>query len=411
MEGRKFLLSINSAKIKFGLERTEALLKECSNPEKNLLSVQIVGTNGKGSTSAMIAQSLTKLNFKVGHFTSPHLVDLKERIRINNQLISDDYINKFILKYKSSIKKIGASFFEIMSVMAVKYFSDNNVDIAILETGLGGKLDSITSMKSKGLIFTSISMDHMNILGDSLEQITQEKAGAITQYTKWVLSTKQQLSVQNILDKNAKIKNLNIEYIIKNSFFSNSNECFNLLGKHQMTNANLAALGVSQILSSFFKDSNKLFNPKDLLDTFWPGRIQKLSDKPDIIFDVAHNSEGIQALSDYISSVKNLYNKKYLIIGFESTKQIFGDLNELISIFDETIITETKIRNSMLAKEIYKSVNLKNKMTIDTNSYNAINFYKNKLTHSDLLVIAGSHYFGNVLNKIFKNCFENKSKD
>ena len=91
-----------------------------------------------------------------------------------------------------------------MSVMAVKYFSDNNVDIAILETGLGGKLDSITSMKSKGLIFTSISMDHMNILGDSLEQITQEKAGAITQYTKWVLSTKQQLSVQNILDKKCK---------------------------------------------------------------------------------------------------------------------------------------------------------------------------------------------------------------
>ena len=87
MEGRKFLLSINSAKIKFGLERTEALLAECSNPEKNLLSIQIVGTNGKGSTSAMMAQSLTKLNFKVGHFTSPHLVDLKERIRINNQLI------------------------------------------------------------------------------------------------------------------------------------------------------------------------------------------------------------------------------------------------------------------------------------------------------------------------------------
>ena len=411
MEGRKFLLSINSAKIKFGLERTEALLKECSNPENKLLSIQIVGTNGKGSTSAMIAQSLTKLNFKVGHFTSPHLVDLKERIRINNQLISDDYINKFILKYKSSIKKIGASFFEIMSVMAVKYFSDNNVDIAILETGLGGKLDSITSMKSKGLIFTSISMDHMNILGDSLEEITQEKAGAITQYTKWVLSTKQQLSVQNILDKNAKIKNLNIEYIIKNSFFSNSNECFNLLGKHQMTNANLAALGVSQILSSFFNDSSKLFNPKYLLDTFWPGRIQKLSDKPDVIFDVAHNSEGIQALSHYIYSIKNLYNKKYLIIGFESTKQIFSDLNDLVNIFDETIITETKIRSSMPAKEIYKSVNFKNKTTINTNSYNAINFYKDQINHSDLLVIAGSHYFGNVLNKIFKNCFENKSKD
>ena len=411
MKGKIFLLSINSAKIKFGLERTEALLKACSNPEKNLLSIQIVGTNGKGSTSAMIAQSLTKLNFKVGHFTSPHLVDLKERIRINNQLISDDYINKFILKYKSSIKKIGASFFEIMSVMAIKYFSDHNVDIAILETGLGGKLDSITSMKSKGLIFTSISMDHMNILGDSLEEISQEKAGAITQYTQWVLSTNQKLNVQNILDKNAKIKNLNIEYIIKNSFFSNFNECFNLLGKHQMINANLAALGVSQILSSFFKDSNKLFNPEDLLDTFWPGRIQKLSDKPDIIFDVAHNSEGIQALSDYIYSIKNLYNKKYLIIGFESTKQIFSDLKHLVNIFDETIITETKIRNSMPAKEIYQSVNLKNKMIINTSSYNAINFYKEQLNHSDLLVIAGSHYFGNVLNKIFKNCFENKSKD
>ena len=411
MEGRKFLLSINSAKIKFGLERTEALLKACSNPEKNILSIQIVGTNGKGSTSAMIAQSLSKLNFKVGHFTSPHLVDLKERIRINNQLISDDYINKFILKYKFSIKNIGASFFEIMSVMAVKYFSDHNVDIAILETGLGGKLDSITSMKSKGLIFTSISMDHMNILGNSLELISQEKAGAITKYTQWVLSSKQKLSVQNILNKNAKMQNLKIEYIIKNSFFSNFNECCNLLGKHQIINANLAALGVSKILSSFFINSKKLFNPEDLLDTYWPGRIQKLNHKPDIIFDVAHNSEGIQALSAYISSIKNLYNKKYLIIGFESTKQIFSNLNELVNIFDETIITETKIRNSMSAKEIYQSTNLKNKMIINTNSFKAINYYKNKLSNTDLLVIAGSHYFGNVLNKIFKNCFENQSKD
>ena len=170
------LLSINSKKIKYGLTRTKKLLHACGNPQKKLLSIQIVGTNGKGTTAAMLANVCINNNYKTGLFTSPHLVSLNERIRINHQNIPDYIIDNFLLIHKKAINIIQPSFFEIMTVLSLYYFVQEKVDIAILETGLGGALDSVTAARCNAVVFTPIDYDHMSILGDSLQKIAAQKA-------------------------------------------------------------------------------------------------------------------------------------------------------------------------------------------------------------------------------------------
>ena len=177
---KKYLFSLESRGIRLGLERTIELLKKCNNPHKNLKIIQIVGTNGKGSTSAILAK-LLNLEYSVGLYTSPHLYSFNERIRVNGEPISNESVAKFIKKYKNHIESIGASFFEVMTVMAAWYFSEKKMDYAIMETGLGGKFDSVTACEAKVIGITPISMDHCHILGNDILDIANEKIEAIKQ--------------------------------------------------------------------------------------------------------------------------------------------------------------------------------------------------------------------------------------
>ena len=165
LNGHNFLLSLETQGIKLGLNRTKKLLLACKNPEKNIKSIQIIGTNGKGSTAASISSILHTAGLDVGLYTSPHLVLLNERIQVNNQCISNKYINQFINKYREDILNLSSTFFETMTVLALDFFQYHKVDVAILETGLGGKYDSVTACNPSLQLFTSISKDHMHILG------------------------------------------------------------------------------------------------------------------------------------------------------------------------------------------------------------------------------------------------------
>ena len=402
MNGCDFLLNINSTKIKFGLERTNLLLQSCKNPQKRILSIQIAGTNGKGSTAAIISNVLIKNGYKVGVFTSPHLVTMNERIQINNQLISNHFIDQFINQHHSNIVELGASYFEIFSVMAMEYFLQNNVDIAILETGLGGRLDSISAMENSGLIFTSISYDHMHILGNTIEKIAIEKAGAIQKHNNFIISTQQEFKVASILNSEADKQQQKIEYTQQ----TQNNKLKHLKGAHQNQNATLARLALSKISTMFkFKiDKVSLY----ISNAFWPGRLQMIQTKPFVMFDVGHNAQGIIATRNYFKYFINRYNKKTLIIGFESTKEIVQEISQLSALFDEVFITETGIKNSMSAKQLYQQimhpnifVNLKlNQLLLQSFSQMGTN---------DMLLILGSHYFGEAVNKLFKNCFDNDS--
>ena len=188
-----YLLSISSKKIKYGLMRTKQLLSACNNPHKKIYSIQIAGTNGKGSVSALLSNILAQGGYQVGLFSSPHLIKLNERIRINNQLIPDDMIKEFVVQYQNDIKKIEPSFFELLTAMSAWYFNKQQVDYCILETGLGGKFDSVTACENQGIVYTPISMDHHSLLGNTLSLISANKAKAINKNTDFIFSSNQPL--------------------------------------------------------------------------------------------------------------------------------------------------------------------------------------------------------------------------
>ena len=186
--------------IKLGLDHTTALLKSFQNPQDDLTMIHVAGTNGKGSTCAQTANILKYAGYKVGLYTSPHLVRFNERIRVNGAPISDDEIASFIRKAKSSILEIESTFFEATTTMALDHFRNHKVDVAVIETGLGGRLDSTNVIHPVLTVMTPISMDHMDILGDTLGIIAKEKAGIIKDSIP-LISAHQHPEVKSILNE------------------------------------------------------------------------------------------------------------------------------------------------------------------------------------------------------------------
>ena len=389
-----YLLSLETKGIKLGLERTYNILSACNNPQEKIKIIQVVGTNGKGSTSAMIANILKHANYKVGLYTSPNLYKINERIRVNGQSISDDSIIEFINKYQKQIETLNISFFEAMTAIALWYFNNQKVDIAILETGLGGRLDSVSACIPELVVFTPVSLDHQHILGDTIEQIAVEKAGAIKLGVPCI-SSNQQLEVKQIFNSYAKKFHTKVDYIDIQCKYP-----VNLNGKHQKMNANLAVESIKKLNTFNIKKANII---QGLSTVNWPARIQKIYDKPLTFFDVAHNETSFLYLCNYINKL-NISSNKILIIALQQHKHLHSALDEILNSFDSIIITQTNTRNFLSTHNLNKLFN-SNKTELIANPEHAIQKYIDN--HSGCIVIAGSHYLGPVINKIFKISFEN----
>ena len=391
-----YLLTLETKGIKLGLDRTLDLLKACNNPQKSLQSIQVVGTNGKGSTSAMIANILKCAGYKVGLYTSPHLNRINERIRINGIAISKKYIFEFVNAYHKNITEINSSFFEAVTALAVWYFKKKNVDIAILETGLGGRLDSVTCCESDLLVCTSISKDHQHILGDSIEKIAFEKISALKDNMICV-SVNHNHMIKKVFSDYLKNKNVVLEYIDskpEQNLFSKSA----LNGKHQLENQMLAIKAISHISNFTVKDSAI---KKGLDSIVWPARIQKIQNKPCIYFDVAHNEDSFLSLCDFANMQKGY---KTLILGIQKNKIIINIINILESTFDKIILTQTNTRNFYKPEQLQKYFN--KKTTIIKNPNKAIQNAQH-VNEDTNVFIAGSHYFGKYISKVFKISFDN----
>ncbi len=399
-----YLLNISSKKIKYGLKRTKQLLKACNNPQKKVYSIQIAGTNGKGSISALLSSTLIQGGYKVGLFSSPHLVKLNERIRINNKLIHDNIIKSFVEKYETEIKKIEPSFFELLTAIAIWYFYKQKVDYCILETGLGGKFDSVTACENQGIIYSPISMDHHSLLGNTLSLIAKDKSQAINKNTEFIFSSNQRLIAKNILIQEAKKYHLTIMFPKK---IKDNISLKNLYGIHQRQNAAL----VKHIIDYLNKKNIIQISQQNitigLTNTIWHGRFQILKKNPLIIFDVAHNQSSldcfIKSFKSYIDK-KNIH-KKYLLCAFERNKKIKTSLKKYENQFDQIICSETNIRDSMPAKEIANIFKNTNNIFIEKDVNKAIEFSYKTLNKHDSLVIIGSHFLGPSINSFFKNCF------
>ena len=307
------------------LSNTLKLSAHLNHPEQKFKSIHVAGTNGKGSTSHMLASILQEAGYKVGLYTSPHLKDFRERIRINGQVISKQFVIDFIKRNKAFLESNNLSFFEMTVGMAFDYFAKQKVDITIIEVGLGGRLDSTNIITPELSVITNIGFDHMQFLGTTLPEIASEKAGIIKPNIPVVIGETQP-ETENIFKNKAKENNSEI-------YFADQliNEVFesDLKGSYQEHNKKTVIQSVSVLRQLGYNISNSNLK-KGLLNVVknsgLQGRWQVLQQEPKIVCDTAHNKEGLSYTMQQLQAES--YNKLHIVFGVVSDK----DLDSIVSL-------------------------------------------------------------------------------
>ncbi len=341
---------VGQAAYKEDLHNTIALCNALNNPQQKFKSIHIAGTNGKGSTSHMLAAVLQKAGYKTGLYTSPHIKDFGERIRINGKMISESFVVGFVERTKAISEKVQPSFFELTVAMAFEYFAEEKIDIAIIETGLGGRLDSTNIILPILSVITNIGFDHMNILGNTLPEIASQKAGIIKENIPVVIGEILPETI-NVFVQEANKKNAPVylapemfvtEYIesagplllcnIKNKRTNIVEKLrLDLTGLYQVKNCTTLLCCIEQLKHTGFSIPEKalhegLENVKSL--TGIKGRWDVVKCAPAIILDVAHNKDGIQQVLKQLSLSYPAANIHF-VLGFVKDK----DISTVLSLF------------------------------------------------------------------------------
>ena len=337
--------------------------EELRHPERKFKSIHVGGTNGKGSTSHMIASILQEAGYKVGLYTSPHLKSFTERIRIKGNEIPEDYVVSFIEKHKIFLEKQGLSFFEMTVGLAFDYFVSEQVDIVVVEVGLGGRLDSTNIISPEVSVITNIGWDHMDMLGDTLPKIAFEKAGIIKPNVPVVIGERQD-EVEGVFLEKANECNSEI------SFASDSELEYqtDLLGEYQQKNAKTAAKAISKLEGFDITEEHITIGlQKVVANTNLKGRWQILNGEPKVICDTAHNKEGLEIVMNQLK--QESFDKLHIVLGVVSDKNLDSILpffpNEAIYYFCKpdvprglsTSLLEEKANQFNLIGDVFSSVN------------------------------------------------------
>lgn len=311
---------IGPAAYKPGLDNTLRLLEAVGNPHLGLKTVHVAGTNGKGSTSHMIASTLQEAGYKTGLYTSPHLKDFRERIRINGVMIPQHDVVEFVKGYREKWVSISPSFFEICVAMCFWYFQKEKTDIAVIETGLGGRLDSTNVIQPELAVITNIGLDHMNLLGDSIEKIAAEKAGIIKTGIPVVIGPMRPNARQVIC---AQAQSHHSSIIDASSLSTDEVPSCELMGIYQEENRKTACMSIKKLqeLGWNISDENMAQGFMHVTrNTGLLGRWQVLGQKPTIIADVAHNEDGIIQVVKQLKTLS--YNHLHFVLGMVNDKDI-----------------------------------------------------------------------------------------
>jgi len=392
------------------LDRTIALCEAVGNPQEKFKTIHVAGTNGKGSSSHMIAAILASAGYRTGLYTSPHLVDFRERIRINGEQISEQFVIDYVNSQKDLIEEIQPSFFEATVALAFDYFAKEEVDIAIIEVGLGGRLDSTNIISPEVCLITNIGMDHMNLLGDSLEEIAGEKAGIIKPNKPVIISETNPISAsvfqakaqledapiifadQEItafrLEKDALVQRIQIEKASETKEYK-----LDLTGSYQVKNIVGVLAVVDQVRLKGFAISDEqlshaLANVQKL--TGFQGRWQTLSTDPLIICDTGHNEDGIKEVIKNLSEVS--YHKLHVVIGAMKDK----DLDHMLPYLPKDAIyyfSNPDMPRAMEATELAEkalSYGLSGK--VSGSVIQALNDAKEAYMQGDLIFVGGSNF-------------------
>lgn len=408
---------IGKSAYKADLSNTVAILNALGNPEKKIRAIHIAGTNGKGSVSHIIASVLQEAGYKTGLYTSPHLKDFRERIKINGQLIPEEKVVDFVVANKDTFTNIKSSFFEMTVGMAFDYFANEEVDLAVIETGLGGRLDSTNLCKPVISIITNIGIDHTIFLGDSLEKIAIEKAGIIKPNIPVVVG-KHQREVDKVFEQTC--SNLQSPLIFANDdmelryfqsrpgqdensramdvWYNNQNIITGLksplMGNYQKENICTALRSVELLKENNIIDvSNSEISDgveNVISNTGFYGRWQELHTNPVTICDTGHNIDGIKAIVKQLSELN--FNHLHFVIGMVSDKDVFSILN-ILPKNATYYFCKPNIPRGMDSEELAESGF---KAGLNGKSYNSVmqayHSAKNNAGTNDLVFIGGSTY-------------------
>ena len=381
--------NIGDSAYKKDLSNIILICEHLNNPHNNFKSIHIGGTNGKGSCSHMLSSILQEANYKVGLYTSPHLVDFRERIKINGDMISKDSVLKFMHENFDFFESNNLSFFEMTVGLAFDYFSKNKVDIAIIEVGMGGRLDSTNIINPILSIITNISLDHTRFLGSNISDIAKEKAGIIKDNIPVVIGQTQQ-EISPIFTEIAKSKKS--EIIFADHFIYDTYNC-DLKGDYQKKNIKtvLKSTEILKHLDYKINDSHIKTGLNNVSNnTGLQGRWQVIQRKPMIICDTAHNEA---ALGEVISQLMDMeYSDLHFIIGFSNDK----NLKKISKIFPEDskyYFVQSKVGRARDAKEVRDIFKLNNRCGDYYKSIeNTINYVKGVSKENDIIFIGGSTF-------------------
>lgn len=402
---------MGSAAYKKDLTNTVALCEELGNPHQKFKSIHIGGTNGKGSVSHMLAAVLQQCGYITGLYTSPHLYDFRERIKVNGQMIEEDYVSRFVEKMKQVVEGIEPSFFEITVAMAFDYFAQRKVDVAIIEVGLGGRLDSTNIIHPELSVITNIGWDHMNLLGDSLHAIAAEKAGIIKPSVPIVIGERD-AQTEDVFTNVAKEKNAPL-YFASDRFIAlsprwNESHLFlpisdkkqnntsslqlDLQGIYQTKNicTVLQAIEALRTHTGFILPGEKvqqaLANAKKL--TGLHGRWEVLRRRPTVVLEVAHNREGMEQMLLHLQQLR--YHRLHFVLGMVKDK----DVDQALSLFPSNAsyyFTQAHIPRALdaeLLREKGTAYALEGQSYPDVNT--ALNNALEQASPDDLIIVCGS---------------------
>jgi dihydrofolate synthase / folylpolyglutamate synthase len=378
---------------RFSLDHFKALLCRLGNPQLKLKTVHIAGTNGKGSTTDYLRSILQAAGYTVGTFTSPHLEVHNDRIRINNVFISDEDLLNYGNKFYSIIEENELSMFEIDTLISIYYYIDNNVDIALFEVGLGGRLDATNVILPIISLITSIGYDHMDILGYTLEEISLEKAGIIKDKVPLITAEDKENCLfvfksvceerQSYFMRIQKAHDIHVDNTIKFNYRNIEIE-LNTLAHYQINNSSLAIEAAIYLRECGFEisDENIQFG---LVNTLWKGRFETISKSPLVIIDGAHNTHGIDAL---IESSRNCKRPLVIVFSALKDKETYKMIHSLVEIADEVVVTEFEFYRAAPLELLSEN----NQVTSIRNPTEAIQYALSQSIHGTCL-ITGSLYF------------------
>ncbi len=403
---------IGAAAFKKDLTNTLTLCARLDNPQHTYPTIHVAGTNGKGSVSFMLAAIFQAAGYKTGLYVSPHYKDFRERIRVNGEYITRKHIIKFVKYQKTEFEKIQPSFFEMTVALAFDYFRAEKVDIAIIETGLGGRLDSTNIISPLVSVITNISFDHMNLLGDTLELIAGEKAGIIKPQTPVVIGEEQAetrpVFERKALEMNApivfatrnyrceKVSTDGLEHAIFNVFKGDKllyeNLKLNAIGDYQSKNLATVLQTIAALPTPFRKDLNEkgirygLENLKQL--TQFIGRWHVIGQNPTIVCDSAHNEGGITLALSQLNQLE--FNQLHIVIGFVSDK----DWAKTLALFPKNAIyyfAKANIPRGLNAEILCAEAQ---KMGFNGKAYESVRFAladaRKRAREKDLIFVGGS---------------------